>query len=174
MKMRLVRWMGSVLIGGAALVVMLSACGGGASNATPVPTKGAATVPALPVSPATPVPAVTTAPALPVSTATPVPAAATSVPVRTATSVSAPAGNPVLARGKVIFEVEAGGVGCAFCHNKDAKGKGPANVDAPDIRTKTEADLRAALAGGVPMMTAMIKLSDDDITAVITYIHSLP
>jgi mono/diheme cytochrome c family protein len=68
----------------------------------------------------------------------------------TATS-GAPAANPQtptnavnsgatdqLAQGKLIFEKTAGGVGCASCHALDGKGNGPAGLNAPNIRGKTE------------------------------------
>jgi mono/diheme cytochrome c family protein len=73
----------------------------------------------------------------------------------------------------LIFEKTAGGVGCAACHGLDGKGNGPAGVNAPNIRGKNEGDLRAAISGGVPMMTSVIKLNDDEIAAVVAYLQYL-
>ncbi len=106
--------------------------------------------------------------------------AAASVPgasaaVATATPTLSPVpttGLDPVARGKVIFEKTAGGVGCAYCHGLDAKGGGPANVNAPNIRGATEQKFRAAAGGGAPLMT-FIKLSDEEIEAVLTYIQYL-
>lgn len=76
-----------------------------------------------------------------------------------------------LAKGKVIFEKTAGGVGCASCHGLDGKGGLP-GVGAPDIRGASEARVRGALAGGVPLMS-FIKLSDEEKTAVVAYLKYL-
>lgn len=151
------------LLAGAAMLVVLSACGESSA--------GASRIEAPPSANPTPSAVATPAPA-----ATSIPTATALAPVAvkpTPTPADTTGGDP-LALGKLIFDKKAGGVGCAFCHSLDAKGNGPANVNAPDIRTKTEADLRTALQGGVPMMTAMVKLNDDEIAAVMAYIHTLP
>ncbi|MBI4302060.1 MAG: cytochrome c [Chloroflexi bacterium] len=98
-------------------------------------------------------------------------------PVATATlTPTSSQGNVVnsdlLTRGKLIFEKTAGDVGCAYCHGLDGKGKGPAQVNAANIRGKNEGDIRASIQGGVPMM-GFIKLNDDEITAVATYLRYL-
>ncbi|MBI3979153.1 MAG: cytochrome c [Chloroflexi bacterium] len=74
-----------------------------------------------------------------------------------------------LARGKLLFDKTAGGMGCAQCHGLDGKGNGPAQVNAPNIRGKNEGDLRTAISGGVPMMS-FVKLNDEEITAVVAYL----
>ncbi len=155
MKRNLIKLVGG-LLAGAAMLAVLSACGGSAGATDPL-------------SAATQTTATT-----PTGTVTVSPVSATPGAIQpAATPVDVTPTDP-LALGKLIFEKTAGGVGCAFCHGMEAKGGGPANVNAPDIRTKTEADLRAALQGGIPMMTAMIKLNDDEIAAVMAYIHTLP
>ncbi len=82
-----------------------------------------------------------------------------------------PASDP-LAQGKLLFEKTAGGVGCAACHGLDGKGS-PTPVNAPNIRGKNEGDVRAAISGGVPMMTEIIKLNDEQIAAVVAYLDYL-
>lgn len=63
-------------------------------------------------------------------------------------------------------------MGCAYCHGPEAKGNGVSGLGAPDIRGKTEAQVRAALAGGVPLMS-FIKLTDEEIAAVFAYLQYL-
>ncbi|MBI4301352.1 MAG: cytochrome c, partial [Chloroflexi bacterium] len=93
-----------------------------------------------------------------------------SMPVATPTLSTS--GSDLLTKGKLIFEKTAGGVGCAHCHGLDGKGRGPAGIQAANIRSKNEGDIRAAIQGGVPMMS-FIKLSDDEITAVAAYLQHL-
>ncbi len=95
-----------------------------------------------------------------------------------ATSAAAPSGgaatsaaDDVLARGKVIFEKTAGGVGCANCHGMDGKGNGPAGVGAPANRGADEAKVRTALST-VALMSS-VKLTDDEIKAVVAYLAFL-
>lgn len=178
MKTILFRPFGAFLLAAAAVPVVLAACGGNSSAAAPTSAATAAVAPAPPPS-ATP----TATAQAPTATATIAPtavatAAATAAPTAVATSAprpTVPAGGGLsdkLAQGKLIFEKTAGGVGCAFCHNIDGKGNGPANVNAPNIRGKTEADIRAAVAGGVPMM-AIVKLTDAEYEAVASYLDHL-
>ncbi len=69
----------------------------------------------------------------------------------------------------MVFEKEAGRIGCQACHGLDGKGtQGP----GVNIRGKNEGAVRAAIQGGVPMMS-FIKLSDEDITAVAEYLKYL-
>jgi mono/diheme cytochrome c family protein len=87
------------------------------------------------------------------------------------TNQAAPSTSELLAKGKLIFEKTAGGVGCAYCHGLDGKGGGTSGFGAPPNRGKTEAEVRAALMG-VPAMS-FIKLSDDEIAAVVAYLQYL-
>ncbi|MBI4362664.1 MAG: cytochrome c [Euryarchaeota archaeon] len=63
-------------------------------------------------------------------------------------------------------------MGCASCHGMDGKGGLP-GVGAPDIRGASEARVRGALAGGVPLMSSFIKLNDEEVTAVVAYLKYL-
>lgn len=76
----------------------------------------------------------------------------------------------LVARGKVIFEQAAGGVGCAFCHGLDGRGK--AEFASPDIRGKGAADVLDAMATRTLMNS--VKLSDEEVRAVVAYLAVLP
>lgn len=104
---------------------------------------------------------------------TSVPAAGVAAAVATAVPAATASRDAVLARGREIFQKTAGGVGCAYCHGPEAKG-GAGGTTAPNIRggVATEAKLRAALAGGAPLMS-FIKLDDEEIEAVLRYVQSL-
>jgi mono/diheme cytochrome c family protein len=113
---------------------------------------------------ATPAPKPAAAPAAPAPVGAPRPVAA---PVGAA---GAPTGD-LVARGRVIFEKTAGGVGCAYCHGMDGKGSGPAGLKAAFIQGKTEADVKYAMRE-LPMMST-VKLTDDEVTAVVAYMQTL-
>jgi len=70
------------------------------------------------------------------------------------------------AKGEEIFQKTAGGVGCQYCHGKDAKG---GNL-GPDIRGKTGEEIIGAL-GRDPM--TFIYLTDEEIEAVAIYLKYL-
>lgn len=74
----------------------------------------------------------------------------------------------ILAIGKEIFEVSAGGVGCASCHGFDAAGTGK----GPNIIGASKSNISGALGGGVPDM-ADIKLTKDQLDAVYQYLRTL-
>ncbi len=149
MNRQVVRLMAGILLGAATLGV-LTACGGAAGSAAPVSSAPSAT--AAPTAPATNV----------------APAANAQPAVQPANQ----AANDLLAKGKLVFDKTAGGTGCAYCHGLDGKGAGTAGVGAPPNRGASEEKLRNALAGGVPLMT-YIKLTEDEITAVVTYLKYL-
>ena len=77
-----------------------------------------------------------------------------------------------LAKGKVIYEETAGGVGCAYCHGLQGKGDGTAGLDAPAIIGLPESTIRASLAGAYPVMD-FIELSEDELSAVVLYLQYL-
>lgn len=83
---------------------------------------------------------------------------------------AAPTGD-LLAQGKLLYEKQAGGVGCAYCHGLDGKGGGTSGVNAPPNRGKTEADVRQALL--VVRDMSFIKLTDPEINAVVAYLKYL-
>ncbi|HEY3365563.1 MAG TPA: hypothetical protein VGK74_10960 [Symbiobacteriaceae bacterium] len=132
----MVKLVGGLLLGGMALLPVLSGCGGKTATTAAAPTAAPAAAP----------------------TATPAPAAAAPAPA-----------NAQLDSAKVLFQETAGGQGCQQCHGKDAKGT--VEVGAPDIRGKQEADIRKALEN-VEMMR-IVKLSDEEITAVAAYLQVL-
>lgn len=150
LNMNMVKLVGGILLGGVAVLTVLSACGGanaGTSSALETPQ------------------ATATATSQPTPTSV---LAATSSPVPTPTATAG--GGDLLAQGKLIFEKTAGGVGCAACHGLN--GKGIAQMNSPNVRGKNEGDVRIAIQGGVPMM-AFIKLTDEEITAVVAYLRYL-
>ena len=148
MQGKLTKLAGGILLG-AAMLVVLTACGGSAGGTTPAPSRPAATATAQPATSAAPA-------------ANPQPAAQ---PANQAAS-------DLTAKGKLIFEKTAGGVGCAYCHGFDGRGQGPSGEAAPDNRGASEEKVRNALKGGVPLMS-FIKLTDDEIKAVVAYLQYL-
>lgn len=70
-----------------------------------------------------------------------------------------------LALGKEIFDVTAGGVGCASCHGFDAQG----TADGPNIIGSSKAAIAGAMGGGVLDMEN-IKLSSTELEAVYRYL----
>lgn len=109
------------------------------------------------------------------SSPSPPPATPQAAPTAAPSPPSAPSAgtsnSDILVKGKLIFEKTAGGVGCASCHGLDGKGGLP-GVGAPDIRGASEAKVRGALAGGVPLMT-FIKLGEEEKAAVVAYLQEL-
>lgn len=71
----------------------------------------------------------------------------------------------LLALGKNIFEVTAGGVGCASCHGFDAQG----TADGPNIIGSSKAAISGAIGGGVIDMND-IKLTTEELEAVYRYL----
>ena len=146
MKRDLAKLVGGALLAGIAVLALLPACAGptgAAPSASAADTTAPATSAGLPAAP------------------------------QPATQPANSAASDPLAKGKLLFDNTAGGVGCAACHGLDAKGNGPAGVNAPTIRGKNEGDVRAAIAGGVPMMTTIITLNDEEIAAVVAYLDYL-
>jgi len=97
----------------------------------------------------------------------PAPAPATTPASSGTPAAAAPAANDAL--GKELYTTTAGGTGCLKCHGAD--GKGDKVEGGPDIRGKTEADVRNALET-VELMQE-VKLSDEEITAVTKYLAEL-
>ena len=75
------------------------------------------------------------------------------------------------AKGKVLFEKAAGGIGCAHCHGIGGRGK--ADVASPPIRGMGQDQIYAALQTRAQMLFLRNKLSDDDITAIAEYLREL-
>jgi mono/diheme cytochrome c family protein len=74
--------------------------------------------------------------------------------------------DPLAAAGKVIFEVTAGGVGCAKCHGMDGRG----NV-GPNIRGRSASAVQRALRNVGEM--DIVNLSDAEIEQVVAYLQFL-
>ncbi len=129
------------------MLLLLSSCGGATVAKTP-----AQDVPAA------------------IATATPAANPAATIPSGSAPT-QAGGSSELLAKGKLIFEKTAGGVGCAYCHGLDGKGTGPAGLKAANIQGKTEDLVRYAMRE-LPMM-AIVKLTDDEVTAVVAYLQTL-
>lgn len=138
--------------------LVLAACGAPSSaNTSSRPTVALTSPPATPTA----VPAVQVAPSPTVALAQlPLPTPAQSV------------GNPasLVAKGELIFQKTAGGVGCQYCHGADARGK-----EGPNIRGKSAGAIKQAL--GIVIQMAFISqktpLSDEDIEAVAAYLKYL-
>jgi mono/diheme cytochrome c family protein len=70
--------------------------------------------------------------------------------------------------GKQVFEVTAGGRGCADCHGFDAQG----TIDGPNILGSSKSAIADALGGGVPEMRD-IELTPEELDAVYRYLQTL-
>ncbi len=145
----------------------IAACGGNASSAG----RGAATrewsLTATAVA--------TVAPSF---TATAVVTVAPTIPAPVVAAAPTKASNPgstelsdeeVLARGKLIFEKTAGGVGCAMCHGMDAMGD-PAQAAPPNIGASAEVIEQALFDR--PQMS-FISLTVPEVKAVAAYLQWL-
>lgn len=85
----------------------------------------------------------------------------------TTTTTTEPGGaeDEVLALGREVFEVTAGGNGCAACHGKDAQG----TADGPNIIGSSKASIWGAIGGGVIDMND-ISLTPEELEAVYRYL----
>jgi mono/diheme cytochrome c family protein len=99
----------------------------------------------------------------PVSTLAP---AATSTPLP-----PGPDADTLLARGKALFEKDAGGVGCALCHGLDGKGK--PELATPSNRGASEQLIWNALETRAQMTFMLGTLSSDDVRAISAYLAEL-
>lgn len=73
----------------------------------------------------------------------------------------------VLALGKEVWEVSAGGIGCALCHGIDATGSG----SGPSVIGSDKSEIAEALAEESAM--AFITLTADELEAVAQYLRVL-
>jgi len=165
----------AVLIMGATFVIF-AACGGSdegsSSTATTIPAP-ANTAVAEPTATNVPEP---TATQVPEPTATAAPVTPTEAPASSGDIVfDDPMGQfdqEMLNIGKVIFDVTAGGLGCAFCHGLDGKGDGPAGIGAPANRgldmTKFKAAISDGESGAMEFLDGELTLSERE--AVVEYL----
>jgi hypothetical protein len=89
-----------------------------------------------------------------------------------ASGSSTGAAQPTLELGKDVYEITAGGVGCAYCHGLTGRGDGTAGVDAPYIAGASESTLRNSLAGAVPLMN-FIALTEEELLSTLMYLQFL-
>jgi len=166
----------------AVLAVLLAACGGGGDGGGGGSETGAGGASAgAPPPPADTAPAANPAPAPAADTG-----AAKSADAGKATAAGGGGGDAkLIAMGDSIFHGQAGGGTCYVCHGQDAKGSavGPNLTDGEWLNTDgTLAGITGTIKSGVPQpkkapapMPPMggASLSDDQVKAVATYVHSL-
>jgi mono/diheme cytochrome c family protein len=169
------------------MLMIFTACGGSDEvkppTATTIPAPTATTVAVQPTD--TPDPTATTVP----PTLAPEPTVAQVAADPTATTVVAEEptktmgdaifddsmgqfDQDLLVIGQEIFEVSAGGLGCAFCHGLDGKGDGPAGIGAPPNRGLDRSKFEAALTDGESGAMEFLQgqLSKKETNAVLEYI----
>lgn len=166
LRMTQIRRDAARLIAGVAATALLEACGG-ATPATTLPASVPTVVPAAAVAAPTAAPVAPTVKPTeaPIAAPTEAPAAAEAQPAAGLASLD----DALLAQGRILFEKDAGGVGCASCHGMDARGNEA--IGAPDIQGRTDAQIRSALTG-VDMMTPL-KVKPDEVKAIAAYLNYL-
>lgn len=107
----------------------------------------------------------TTAP--PATTVAPPDSGATTTASPTTTAAGQP-DTEALALGREVYEVTAGGAGCAICHGSDAGG----GSGGPAVAGATKSAISAALGGGVASMS-FIELTTEELDAVYEYLQTL-
>jgi len=166
----------------AVLAVLLAACGGGGDGGGGGSETGAGGASAgAPPPPADTAPAANPAPAPAADTG-----AAKSADAGKATAAGGGGGDAkLIAMGDSIFHGQAGGGTCYVCHGQDAKGSavGANLTDGEWLHNDgTLAGISGTIKSGVPQpktapapMPPMggASLSDDQVKAVATYVHSL-
>jgi len=134
------------------LLASVAACGGDTPNSATTET---AILPATAEATSTP----TATPLMPTPTKTP-------LPIASEVAVDPEADGDLIADGKLLFDKTAGGLGCAYCHQADAKGD--LEIGSPDIRGVTESQIIDALVTRVQM--TFLDLSDYEVSAVAAYL----
>jgi len=165
----------------AVLAVLLAACGGGDGGGGGSETGAGGASAGAPPPPADTAPAANPAPAPAADTG-----AAKSADAGKATAAGGGGGDAkLIAMGDSIFHGQAGGGTCYVCHGQDAKGSavGPNLTDGEWLNNDgTLAGITGTIKSGVPQpkkapapMPPMggASLSDDQVKAVATYVHSL-
>ncbi len=101
---------------------------------------------------------------------TPGPVTTTTIPGPGPTTTTGPDEGDAakLILGEEIFNVTAGGDGCASCHAFDGQG----TKDGPNIIGSSKSAISSALGGGVPDMDD-IKLTSEQLEAVYLYLRTL-
>jgi mono/diheme cytochrome c family protein len=78
------------------------------------------------------------------------------------------AADAILALGMEVYNVTAGGVGCAKCHALDGQG----TSDGPNILGSGKSAISGAMGGGIPDMED-VKLTAEQLEAVYRYLSSI-
>jgi len=143
------------LLAATAFALVVAGCGGSSSETTTA-------------APTTAAPSATTAaPASETTTTTAAPAETTAPPEET---TSAPGDDDQFARGEDLFQTSAGGVGCASCHGKEARGDVGVG---PNIQGKQVSDIKLQLDENELMEYMKSVLTAEDIEAVVVYLKYL-
>lgn len=105
----------------------------------------------------------------PTLSSTSAPTAETTLPAAATGTTTLPDGDqPLLVLGKEIFDVSAGGTGCAECHGFDGRG----TADADDITGSSKSAIAEALDEEREMRD--IDLTAEELEAVYRYLQTLP
>jgi mono/diheme cytochrome c family protein len=102
------------------------------------------------------------------TTETTVPGAETTAPPTTTTAAPDTVSAEVLALGKEVWDLTAGGEGCAACHGIDGLGG-----DAPNVLGASKSAIIGAIRGGTPDMEHIV-LTSEELDAVYEYMWTLP
>ena len=108
------------------------------------------------------------APATTIPPSTETPTDTTEPPATTTEPPDEGPGEDVLALGKEIWDVTAGGEGCAACHGFDGQGG-----DAPGVLGASKSAIVGAIRGGTPDMENIV-LTEEELDAVYEYMLTLP
>ena len=92
----------------------------------------------------------------------------TTAPPTDTTAAPEGPGEDVLALGQEVWDVTAGGEGCANCHGFDAKG----GSGGPDVRGGSKSSIVGSIGGGTPDMEHIV-LTDEELDAVYESLKSL-
>lgn len=110
-----------------------------------------------------------TATTLAPTTETTTPGTETTAPPTTTTAApDDTVSDEVLALGKEVWEVTAGGEGCGACHGMDGLGG-----DAPNVLGASKSAIVSAIRGGTPDMEHIV-LTAEELDAVYEYMLTLP
>jgi mono/diheme cytochrome c family protein len=102
------------------------------------------------------------------TTETTTPGTETTAPPTATTAPPDTVSAEVLALGKEVWEVTAGGEGCAACHGFDGLG-----ADAPNVLGASKSAIIGAIRGGTPDMEHIV-LTSEELDAVYEYMATLP
>lgn len=102
------------------------------------------------------------------STETTTPGTETTAPPTDTTAAPDAVPAEVLTLGKEVWDVTAGGEGCAACHGFDGLGG-----TAPNVLSASKSAIIGAIRGGTPDMEHIV-LTSEELDAVYEYMRSLP